>query len=333
MTEAYRGGGVLAEVVRSDFVEGFHRGSVVVLDATGSVRDSIGDIEAPVFPRSANKPMQTLGALRSGLPFTGPAELALASASHRGEPFHVAAVQDLLRRADLPPDALGCPAEWPIDEDARDTILRAGGTKTRLTMNCSGKHAAMLATCRAAGWSISDYLRRDHPLQLANVRATEDLTGYPIAHTGIDGCGAPLFAYPLLGLARAFQRLVDAEPGSHERAIADGMRSHPELVSGTKGFDTRIMRAVPGLLAKIGAEGIQAIAVPGLGSVAVKIDDGNKRAATPVAVAALRSLELSTLDIDKDVLDELATEPLHGGGTPDGTPAVVGTVRPVWPHG
>lgn len=326
MTKAYRGGDPLAEVVRSNFVEGFHRGSAVILDATGAVTASIGDIESPVFTRSANKPMQTLGALRSGLPFTTPADLALASASHRGEPFHTDAVATMLKRADLTADDLQCPHDRPVDEAARNALIAAGTEPSRLTMNCSGKHAAMLATCRAAGWSTADYLAPVHPLQQANAKATTDLTGHPVSAVGIDGCGAPLYAYPLIGLAHAFQRLVDAAPGTHERAIADAMRSHPELVSGTHGFDTHLMRAVPGLLAKIGAEGVQALAIPGIGAIAVKIDDGNPRASAPVTIAALRSLDLSTLDVNAAALDGLATTPLFGGGKP------VGAVRALWPN-
>lgn len=325
MTKAYRGGDLLAEVVRSNVVEGFHRGSAVIVDATGTVRASIGDVASPVFTRSANKPMQTLGALRSGLPFTTPADLALASASHRGEPFHVDAVATMLKRADLTADDLQCPLDWPIDAAARDDLIAAGADRSRVAMNCSGKHAAMLATCRAADWSTADYLSPDHPLQQANAQATTDLTGHPIAAVAVDGCGAPLFAYPLIGLARAFLRLVSAPTGSHERAVADAMRTHPELVSGSHGFDTRVMRAVPGLLAKGGAEGVQAVAVPGVGAIAVKIDDGNHRASAPVTIAALRTLDLSGLSVDAETLDALATSPLLGGGRP------VGSVTAVWP--
>lgn len=325
MTEAYQGGKLLAEVVRSGFVEGFHRGSAVVLGPDGTVRDSIGEIDAPVFPRSSNKPMQSVGALRSGLDFADPRDLALGSASHRGEPFHVARVRSMLQRVGLTPDDLQCPRDLPLDPQARDAVLAAGGGPTRLLMNCSGKHAAMLTTCVTAGWSTHDYLNPDHPLQRANAQAVTDLTGCQIAAVGVDGCGAPLFAFSLRGLARAFARLVNAEPGSHERAVADAMRAHPDLVSGTRGADTLLMGAVPGLLCKGGAEGVMALAVPGVGAVAVKVDDGNARAATPVAVAALRSLDLSRLDVHEDTLNELALTELLGGGEP------VGAVRPVWP--
>ncbi|GAA4916352.1 asparaginase [Stackebrandtia albiflava] len=327
MSEVYQGGDLLAEVVRSGFVEGVHRGSVVVLRGDGSVHSTAGDFEAPVFPRSANKPMQSVGALRCGLDLTDDADLAVASASHRGEPFHIARIRRILLRAGLTPDDLACPPDLPIDPDARDAVLSAGGGPTRLLMNCSGKHAAMLATCRSAGWSIHDYLEPDHPLQKANRQAVTDLTGYDVAATGVDGCGAPLYAFPLLGLAKAFLSLVTAEPGGLERRVADAMRAHPELVSGTRGADTLLMRAVPSALVKGGAEGVAAIGIPGVGAVAVKIDDGAHRAAVPVAVAALRTLDLSGLELDETILAQLDRTVLYGGGEP------VGEVRPLWPEG
>lgn len=325
MSDQYRGGVPLAEVVRSSFVESFHRGSAVVLGPDGSVHSSAGDIESPVFPRSANKPMQTVGALRSGLEFSDDRDVAIASASHRGEPFHVARVRKILLDAGLTPEALQTPESYPIDPDARDAVVAAGGGPTRLLMNCSGKHAAMLATCVAAGWRIGDYVSADHPLQQANRRAVVDLTGCEIAATGVDGCGAPLFAFGLIGLARAFLRLVSADSGTHERRVADAMRAHPRLVSGTDGADTVLMRAVPTTLAKGGAEGIAALAVPGVGAVVVKVDDGAMRAAVPVAVAALRTLDLSGLEVDEPALERLATVPIKGGSD------TVGSVRPVWP--
>ncbi|MFD0557225.1 asparaginase [Stackebrandtia endophytica] len=328
MSDVYRGGEPLAEVVRSNFVEGFHRGSAVVLGPDGQVKSRIGDIDAPVFPRSANKPMQSVAALRSGWNCHDDRDLAIASASHRGEPFHVARARKILLNAGLTAADLQTPVEYPIDPEARDTVVAAGGGPTRLLMNCSGKHAAMLATCVDAGWSTHDYLDPDHPLQKANRQAITDLSGYDIAATGVDGCGAPLFAFPLLGLAQAFLRLVSAESGTLERRVADAMRTHPQFVSGTRGADTRIMRAVPGALAKGGAEGIAAIAVLGVGAIAVKIDDGALRAATPVSVAALQHL-LARGDrlngVDELALTDMSTWPLLGGGEP------VGEVRPLWP--
>lgn len=317
----YRGGVALAEVVRSGFVEGRHHGSVLVLDATGAVLAAAGDVAAPIFPRSANKPLQAVGMLRSGLRLAEAADLALVCASHWGEEFHLARVRRMLRDGGLDESALGCPPGLPLHEGARDAVLAAGGGPAPIQMNCSGKHTGMLLTCRAAGWPLAGYLDPDHPLQQQLRAAVARATGAPVAAVGVDGCGAPLFAAPLTGLARAFQALVAAAPGSAERTVADAMRANPELVAGTgpDAGDTRLMAGVPGLLAKSGAEGVAAVAMPGAGAVALKIDDGAARARLPVLVSALRRLGLAA-----PVLDRLAETEVRGGG------ARVGAVRPLW---
>ncbi|MGN9776067.1 asparaginase [Micromonospora sp. H33] len=319
MGKTYEGGVPLAEVVRSGFVEGMHRGSVVVLDPAGTPVAAAGDVTAPVFPRSSNKPMQAVGMIRAGLPLTDPADLALVSASHAGEEFHLARVGALLAQAGLDESALHCPPDLPVGEDARTAVLRAGGGPTRTQMNCSGKHSGMLLTCRAAGWPLERYWRPEHPLQQRLREAVEEFTGEPVAATGVDGCGAPVLAVSLTGLATAYLRLVSAEPGSVPRTVADAMRAHPEIVGGTQADDTRLMRGVPGLLAKVGAEGVIAAAVPGVGAVALKIDDGAGRARMPVLVSAL-----GRLGVAAPVLEEFAEVPLFGGGLP------VGAVRPLW---
>lgn len=308
----------LAEVVRSGFVEGLHRGSVVVLDAAGAPVAAAGDVTSPIFPRSANKPMQAIGMLRAGLPLTDPADLALVAASHAGEEFHLARVGALLAGAGLDESVLHCPPDLPVGELARAAVLRAGGGPTRTQMNCSGKHTGMLLTCLAADWPLDGYWRPEHPLQLRLRAAVEECTGEPVAAVGVDGCGAPVFAVSLTGLAGAYLRLVSAEPGSVERTVADAMRAHPELVGGTWADDSRLMRGLSGTLAKVGAEGVIAAAVPGVGAVALKIDDGAARARMPVLVSALRRLGLQA-----PVLSEYAEQPLLGGGLP------VGAVRPV----
>ncbi|GIG85433.1 asparaginase [Plantactinospora endophytica] len=320
MGEIYDGGVPLVEAVRSGFVESVHRGSVVVLDATGAVLAEAGDVRGPVFPRSSNKPLQAVGMLRAGLPLTG-ADLAVACASHHGEDPHVERVEALLRRAGLDASALHCPPDLPLSEQARDALLRAGGGPSRLRMNCSGKHTGMLLTCLAAGWPVAGYWRPEHPLQQRITATVEELTGEPAAAVGIDGCGAPVLAGSLTGLAAAYLRLVSAEPGSPARTVADAMRAYPEMVAGTgdEAYDTRLMTGIPGLLAKSGAEGVVAVAVPGVGAVAAKIDDGGMRARMPVLVSALRRLS-----VDAPILDELAESPLHGGGEP------VGSVRTRW---
>jgi L-asparaginase II len=300
---------IVAEVVRSGFVESVHHGSVAVLGGA-----SRGDVTSPIFPRSSNKPLQTVGMLRAGLVPRDPADLALISGSHMGEPLHVRRVRDILEAAGLEPGALRCPPALPMSEAARDQWLRDQGGPQRLLMNCSGKHAGMLATCVANDWPLESYLDPEHPLQVAIADAVSDLAGEKIAAVGVDGCGAPLLAFSLTALARAFRRLVEADPGTHERRVADEMRAHPELVAGTGADDTVLMGAVPGLLAKGGAEGVVAVAVPGVGAVAIKIEDGAQRARTPVLLDELRRLGVPAPEIRTLV---------EGGGNP------VGEVRAV----
>ena len=223
---------VLAEVVRSGFVEGLHRGSLVVLDPDGSVVLARGDVVSPVFPRSSNKLMQATGLVELG--YAGRDELlALAAASHSGEPHHVDGVRRILAACGLDVAALRTPAEWPLGEQAFLDVVRAGGEPAPVLMNCSGKHAAMIATCVAQGWSLDDYRATDHPLQQRLAGTIERMAGERIAATGVDGCGAPVAAISLTGLARAFSGAVQAAPGEPERAVADAMRAHPEYVGGT----------------------------------------------------------------------------------------------------
>lgn len=319
MADLYAGGELLAEVVRSGFVEGYHRGSVVVLNAAGEAVAAGGDVTGPVFPRSSNKPLQAVGMLRCGLAPAAPAHLAIAAASHFGEDFHIDLVRAVLRATDLTPDHLACPPDLPLSAEARAALLRSGGTPEPIYMNCSGKHASMLATCVAAGWPVAGYLSAEHPLQVRLCATVEELAGEPVAAQGVDGCGAPVLAVSLYALASAFLRLVHAQRGTPERAVADAMREYPEVVSGTGADDARLMRGVPSALAKGGAEGVLAVAVPEVGAVALKIDDGAQRARVPVLVSALRRL-----GVQADVLDELATVPVLGGGEP------VGAVRALW---
>jgi L-asparaginase II len=281
---------VLAEVVRSGFVESRHRGAVAALAADGTLAFTAGSAKAPFFPRSANKPLQAAAMLTAGLPLDGEL-LALAAASHSGEDFHVQGVYDILDFAGLTEHDLRCPPALPIDEPTARRLVRQSGTpESRVRMNCSGKHAAMLATCIANGWPTETYLDPGHPLQ-RHIRTTiEGLAREPVAAVGVDGCGAPLFALTLAGLARAFRALVLAEPGTAERRVADAMRKFPEWTSGTDRDENRLMAGVPGLLLKAGAEGVNAFALPDGSAAAVKIEDGSARARTPVTVAVLAAL-------------------------------------------
>jgi len=302
---------VLAEVVRSGFAESVHRGSVVVVAADGTTRRRAGAVDVPVFPRSANKPMQAVAMLSCGLDLDGEL-LALAAASHAGEDFHVTGANKILAGAGLAEDALQCPPDLPLDEDARKAVLLNGGEKRRLYMNCSGKHAAMLATCVAAGWDTDSYTDPGHPLQVEIRRTIERLAGEQVTvPPGVDGCGAPLFAISLAGLARAFGALVRAEPGTPERRVADAMRANPKWTSGSTRPDRELVEAVPGLLLKSGAEGVQGLALADGRAAAFKIDDGDgaRRARIAVAAALLRAL-----GADLAVLDGLASPPVYGGG-------------------
>jgi L-asparaginase II len=302
---------VLVEVERSGFVESRHRGSVAGLAADGSSALRLGSPEDPVFPRSANKPMQAVAMVRNGLGLENEL-LALASASHSGEDFHVDGAQKILAGAGLSADDLKCPVQWPLDFEL--ALVRE---RSRLRMNCSGKHAAMLATCVINDWPTESYLDVEHPLQVAVRETVTALTGEEIVATGVDGCGAPLFAVSLTGLVRAFRALVLAEPGSPERRVADAMRAHPAWTSGTDRDERRLMDAVPGLLVKCGAEGIDAFAFADGRAGAIKIDDGAMRARTPVTVATLRALGA------EGIPETMATVPVHGGES------VVGQIRAV----
>ncbi|NYH78843.1 L-asparaginase II [Actinopolyspora biskrensis] len=308
----------LVELVRGDIGEGLHHGSVVVLAPDGRVKHSLGGADQPMYPRSANKPAQAVGMMRSGLELSEDADIALAAASHSGEPEHLLRTRELLNRHDLTEDALRCPTDWPLREGERDQRAAEGFGKQRITMNCSGKHAAMLATCVQRGWALEDYLDTKHPLQVDLHETVSRLAGEPVAATSVDGCGAPLFAVSLTGLARTFRTMVTSERGTPQRRVADAMRAHPWLVAGTGREDTLLMRAVDGLLSKSGVEGVLALALPDGHAVAVKIADGSARARLPVAVAALRSAGVAN-----EELDALAEEPVLGGGRP------VGKVRPV----
>ncbi|ORT58893.1 asparaginase [Streptomyces sp. CB03238] len=299
---------VLAEVVRSGFVEGHHRGSLVVLAADGTVELSAGEPTVPVFPRSSNKPMQAAALLRAGLDLSGE-RLALAAASHSGEPFHLDLVRKMLADHGLAEADLQTPPDLPLDPVESETYLAAGNVRERVTMNCSGKHAAMLAACALNGWDAASYLDPLHPLQRLILDEVQAASGETVPVVGTDGCGAPLMAISLVGLARAFRSYVLAAPGTPQRRVADAMRAHPEYVAGTRRPDTWLMREVPGALSKMGAEAVQAVALADGRALAFKIDDGSGRALGPVLARALRML-----DVDAPVVGRIGDAPLLGGG-------------------
>ncbi len=315
---------MVAEVVRSGFVEGHHYGSWVVLDADGSVLAAAGEVADPMLPRSCNKPIQALGMLEAGLSLEGEL-LALACASHSGEDFHIEGVRRILASAGLDEDALQTPPDWPLDDDVREELIRRGESKSPILMNCSGKHAAMLATCVANDWPTESYLAPDHPLQQAITATFARVTGEPVAHVAVDGCGAPLLATSLTGLARAFATLARATSGP-EHAIATAIRQDPVFVSGTTRDELTLLRAIPGAIGKAGAESCYAVALPDGRAFATKTDDGGARARPVVMAALLEGLGVTEEPgVDGDAVRRTGEAVLLGGGKP------VGEVRAVSP--
>jgi len=308
---------VVAEIVRSGFVEGHHYGSVVALEADGRVAWSVGDVESPVLPRSCNKPLQAVGMLRAGLDLDGEL-LALAAASHSGEAFHLEGARRILASAGLDESALQTPPDYPIDDQAREEYIRAGGEKSPLAMNCSGKHAAMLATCVVNGWDTATYLHPDHPLQVAIAETFADLTGEKVAVVAVDGCGAPLLSTSLGGLARAFRTIALAASGPEKR-VADAIRTHPEFTSGSRRDEATLLRAIPGAIGKAGAESCYAVALADGRAVALKTDDGAPRVRPVLMAAALERLGVTRDDdVDADAVRRTGVVELFGGGRPVG---------------
>ncbi|MFJ3551896.1 asparaginase [Streptomyces sp. NPDC090114] len=307
----------VAHLIRGGVVEGVHYGSVAVLGPDGEVGFRLGDIEAACYPRSALKPVQAVAMVRAGLPLDGEL-LSLAAASHSGEERHLAGTRRILELAGLTEDDLRNVPDLPFDPAVRDAWVREGRQPSRLAQNCSGKHAAMLYTARLNGWSLDDYLDPLHPLQQAVAEIVEDLTGQRVATVTVDGCGAPLFAVSLHGLARAGARIAAAASGTPEARVADAMRGYAEMASGAGRDVAALMRAVPGLLVKDGFEGVQVAALPDGRAVAVKISDGAGRARVPVAAGAL-----ARAGVDASLLKEFGGEVVLGGGMPVGEVRVV----------
>lgn len=309
----------LAAVSRNGLDESVHFGAVVVLGRDGTVVDEAGRPSAVVYPRSANKPMQAVAMLRNGLR-VAPDELALVCASHDGTARHLAVVEAMLANAGLSASDLATTPGLPLDLQAATATIRAGGSATPLAMNCSGKHAGMLATCVARGWPTDEsYLELDHPLQVVVGETIAELTEEPVAHVGVDGCGAPAHAFSLVGLARAFRAIAIGAAGSAGGEVYRAMTTYPELVGGEGRDVTALMRAVPGLMAKDGADGVFAAALPDGRAVALKIADGGDRARVPVMLAALERAGVMTA---KYPTAQMPVVLGHG--------RVVGAVRSLW---
>lgn len=303
---------VVAVVERSGFIESVHHGVVAAVDAEGASLLEAGPVGTPTFPRSSNKPMQALAMVRNGLDLE-PELLALACASHNGEPFHLEGARRILAGAGMTEASLQNTPDRPIYEPERRRWIQQGLEPTSLAQNCSGKHSAMLATCVAAGWDTTTYRDPNHPLQRAIAATIAELTGEEVTATGIDGCGAPVHAVSPAGVARAFGRIASAPEGSDEARVADAIRGNPAWLGGSGRDVTTLIEGVPGLIAKDGAEGYCAVGLADGRGLAIKIADGSSRARTVVVVAALRRLGLTD-----PVLDILTADPVLGHGEPVG---------------
>lgn len=276
----------VAVLSRGLLVESVHHGSAAVTLADGRTALLAGDGSSPVYPRSALKPLQAVAALRLGVEIDAPL-LAVAAASHSGGPEHADAARRILAAHGLDERDLRNPQDLPYGTPEREALLAAGGVRGRLVQNCSGNHALILAACVVAGWPTGTYLDPDHPVQAAIRDTLDELAAEPVGPVAIDGCGMPVLGMRLPAIARAYGRLAAAGPTTAEGRVASAMRDHPHLVGGAGRDVTDAMVAVPGLVAKDGAEGVQLLGLPDGTGVAVKIADGADRARMPVAVAAL----------------------------------------------
>lgn len=310
----------LAVLERSGFVESRHLGSAVVLAGDGTVVTALGDVTAPVYPRSCLKPLQALAAMQAGVPLRG-AQVALASASHVASHAHMDVVEGMLKAAGVTEQDLGCPTDWPQDEEARFWMIRNGHGKRKVAMNCSGKHAAFLWACTENNWDLHSYLEPNHPLQQRVRSVIEEYTGEHIAHTGVDGCGAPVTAVSLTGLARAYSKLgkapSDGNANARAATIATSMLDYPWAVQGHGHANTIVMEEL-GVLAKLGAEGVLAMATATGAAVTVKVLDGNGRAATLVGLTLLAAAGALDVPDVAGVLDRVV-DPITGGGRPVGS--------------
>jgi L-asparaginase II len=316
----------LAVAERSGFVESRHVGSAVVLSPDGERMIALGSPDSPILPRSTLKPFQAVASIGAGARFDAE-QTALATASHAGTAAHVAVVRRILSDAGLRESALRCPAALPADSESKAELLRSGGRPSAVYMECSGKHAGMLSACVANGWTTADYTDARHPLQQHVKDVVERLTGEKVVHTAVDGCGAPVFAITLAGLARGVQRVATTSEQSpftlyrNAAWVRRSAREHPWAISGPGRPDTVLMETL-GCYAKAGADGVMTMATDDGTCVAVKVLDGSVNAARVAAVALLARAGAIPAEAAETALDAAGTAVL-GGGVP------VGRLRPV----
>ena len=285
-------GEILATVTRDGIAESLHLGHLIVLNADGSIYLSKGSPELPIFPRSAVKSLQASAMLKAGLTVSDE-ELAIICASHSGAQSHIDLVVKMLEKRVIPIAVLKNVVDKPLGEKER--IIWADKAASQLAQNCSGKHAGMLITCQKNGWNMNSYLDLDHPLQVAIKNEIEFLAGEKVSTVSVDGCGAPLFAISLIGLARAISNLVKSKDDVYQQ-IFSACTKYPELVAGAGRLTTRMMKGVPGLFMKEGAEGIEVCALSDGRVIAIKIIDGSWRPVSPIIMEIFKRWGISMPD-------------------------------------
>jgi L-asparaginase II len=293
---------VLAQLVRSGLIESTHSGSLILISPDGSNLLSLGDVDTEMYPRSAIKSLQAAAMVRHGLTLNDE-QLALVCASHGGTERHQEVALEILESVGLSESDLQNTPDRPIDQKARNSW----GDKpaTSLAANCSGKHSGMLATCVVNGWDIKTYREANHPLQIAIATEIKELIGKPASRVSVDGCGAPLFSMSTRSIAVAARKMrIDSDPVFSK--IINACLKHPEMILAEGAFDTRMMRAIPGLFVKGGAESVMLASLADGSAIAWKISDGGNRANGPIMKAALAKLGIT---IEGEVVDVL------GGGT------------------
>ncbi len=289
---------VLAELVRSGVVESQHRGYLVALNADGSTNLELGDSSHLFYPRSTVKSIQASAMVRNGLVLE-PRLLAFAASSHSGSAAHIAAVREILAIAKLDENALQCMLDRPLGEKERREYGDAA--PTRIAMNCSGKHAAMLLTCVTNNWPIENYLDPEHPLQVACREELENLSGEKITLTSTDGCGAPLFLISVAGLARAIRAITISADPIHSTVLS-ASRQFPEMVAGVGRLTTEMMQAIPGLYMKDGAEAVNIASMPDGRTLVFKVGDGSLRPFKTLLHAGLTRLGVENSFEEEKVL-------------------------------
>ncbi len=300
---------LLAQLDREGFVESQHLGAAAVVRADGTVERSVGDIDATILPRSTLKPVQAIGMLAAGAHFADD-ELVLATASHCGSPRHTAVVERMLVDDHRDATDLQCPVQPPLALGERAALRARGGEPSRLTMNCSGKHAGMLRAADALGADPATYLAADHPVQQLIAQTVEHWTGEAVRGTTADGCGAPLHATSLRGLARAIARIAIGESTEAAHLMA-AVQAQPWAIDGDGRANTVAIERLGGI-AKLGAEGLVVIGTPSGVAVAVKVLDGSMRATTPVALTLLASVGAIDADAAAELI-EMTSESVLGG--------------------